>query len=426
MENKITQITRNEIFSFLIKGEINGLSLIHGYGFYYYGRLTCAEFLSRLYDLQEMPSRDSKMKNALEEIRFYTNENSKPKYPYGWIFCDDRFPLVKGSDEQLLDFLCEMFYPNVRNNDSNWRYAFLKINELLRNDGYEFCIKGIESNNAVYGWRRVESKHQITKIDEINSLIAIFNKNGFVLDFSRSDFDNFSYKLIGLNIVSFYGLSGGKSLQAFIDEAKESDVIKLLVALFDRYSNVCSEEEKKEEKYLHNKSIIERWRKESTTLLDAVNFIQTEIVCNLEQRFSSEYMAKQISLMQSTAKENPTECIGKAKEIIESCCKTILEERAVKYDVKLSLTKLVSMCRKTLRVTPQDIDDDVPEADSIRTVLGSLSTIVENINTLRNTYGGGHGKPASYKGLEERHARLAMGCCITLVDFLWTTHERTK
>ena len=35
-------------------------------------------------------------------------------------------------------------------------------------------------------------------------------------------------------------------------------------------------------------------------------------------------------------------------------------------------------------------------------------------------------KSASYKGLEERHAKLAVGSSITLVEFLWCTHERTK
>lgn len=49
------------------------------------------------------------------------------------------------------------------------------------------------------------------------------------------------------------------------------------------------------------------------------------------------------------------------------------------------------------------------------------------INYSVNTnYGSGHGKPASYKGLEERHAKLAVGSSITLVEFLWCTHERTK
>ncbi|WOZ86391.1 MULTISPECIES: abortive infection family protein [Segatella] len=52
--------------------------------------------------------------------------------------------------------------------------------------------------------------------------------------------------------------------------------------------------------------------------------------------------------------------------------------------------------------------------------------MAEGMATLRNSYGSGHGRAASYKGLEERHAKLAVGSSITLVEFLWCTHERTK
>ena len=81
---------------------------------------------------------------------------------------------------------------------------------------------------------------------------------------------------------------------------------------------------------------------------------------------------------------------------------------------------------KLLKVTLQNIDDKLPGADAMRRILGNLSAIAEGMATLRNNYGSGHGKSASYKGLEERHAKLAVGSSITLVEFLWCTHERTK
>lgn len=73
-----------------------------------------------------------------------------------------------------------------------------------------------------------------------------------------------------------------------------------------------------------------------------------------------------------------------------------------------------------------DIDDTIPAAKAIKQILGNLSAITEGIATLRNSYGSGHGRAASYKGLEERHAKLAVGSSILLVEFLWCTHERTK
>ena len=125
-------------------------------------------------------------------------------------------------------------------------------------------------------------------------------------------------------------------------------------------------------------------------------------------------------------KENPTEAIGKAKELIESCCKTILEERNMLLSKDETLGQLTKKVMKLLKVTPNDIDDTIPAAKAMKQILGNLSAIAEGMATLRNSYGSGHGRAASYKGLEERHAKLAVGSSITLVEFLWCTHERTK
>ena len=150
----------------------------------------------------------------------------------------------------------------------------------------------------------------------------------------------------------------------------------------------------------------------------------TEIVENLKIRFSSEYMNSQLDLMKIMQSENPTEAIGKAKELIESCCKTILEDNNITINKKWNLVQLVDTTVKYLKVTPKDVSDSLPEADCIKSILHNLKLIAINISNLRNSYGSGHGKSASYKGLEERHAKLAVGSATVLVDFLWNTHER--
>ena len=81
---------------------------------------------------------------------------------------------------------------------------------------------------------------------------------------------------------------------------------------------------------------------------------------------------------------------------------------------------------KLLKITPNNIDDTIPAAKAMKQILGNLSAIADGMATLRNDYGSGHGKPASFKGLRERHAKLAVGSAITVVEFLWCTHERVK
>ena len=50
----------------------------------------------------------------------------------------------------------------------------------------------------------------------------------------------------------------------------------------------------------------------------------------------------------------------------------------------------------------------------------------DKLAEIRNPFGNGHGKSASFKGLEERHAKLAVGSSITFVDFVWSTYENQK
>ena len=54
----------------------------------------------------------------------------------------------------------------------------------------------------------------------------------------------------------------------------------------------------------------------------------------------------------------------------------------------------------------------------------SSMEVFKEMMELRNKYGSGHGKSSSYKGLQERHAKLAIGASITLVNFLWDSNER--
>ena len=64
-----------------------------------------------------------------------------------------------------------------------------------------------------------------------------------------------------------------------------------------------------------------------------------------------------------------------------------------------------------------------PVSENIKAVLGNLRGISTKLAEIRNPYGSGHGKSASFTGVETRHAKLAVGCSITFVTFLWDTYE---
>lgn len=67
------------------------------------------DFLKRIYDLNSLPSNDSRFENAEGDIWQHTINNDD--YEAGWVFEDDRFQLQNGEDEVLLTFLCAVFHP---------------------------------------------------------------------------------------------------------------------------------------------------------------------------------------------------------------------------------------------------------------------------------------------------------------------------
>ena len=118
----------------------------------------------------------------------------------------------------------------------------------------------------------------------------------------------------------------------------------------------------------------------------------------------------------------PGEAIALAKEIVESCCKLILDDRGVSYQEKADIPELLKLLRKEIQILPQGIKENARAANEIREILTSLGKIAHALGPIRNAYGKGHGRGRDFKGLEPRHARLAVGAASTFVDFVLDRH----
>lgn len=297
--NKISTITRRNIFDF-----------IQVEGFWWSGRLEEVDFLSRMFDLDRMPSYDSRFSNAAGDI-WQHRVNNPNDWEDNWIFYDDRFNLLNCDDSTFLDFLCEMIHPLVRVDSS-----------------------------------------------EVNKMLQIFNDNLKVDNFELVEKTRISNKPI---FVGRLKITGKDSI-----EKKGQDIKKILTA---------------------------------------------------------DYVSQQINLMESSIENSPHISIGLAKELIETSCKSIFEERDVNYDKNWDLTKLMKETTKLLKLTPDDIPNEAKAASSIKQILGSLSSVVQGIGEVRNEYGSGHGKDGKFKGLQPRHAKLAVGAASTLAIYLLETHK---
>jgi hypothetical protein len=79
-----------------------------------------------------------------------------------------------------------------------------------------------------------------------------------------------------------------------------------------------------------------------------------------------------------------------------------------------------------LKLVPEDIPNAAKASSTIKNLLSSLVIIVQGVAELRNLYGTGHGPEGRAKGLELRHANLAVGSSMTLVTFLFDTYKQRK
>ena len=295
----ISQITRRDIVDALVIEKVN-----------WAGRLEESEFLSRLFNLGELPSYDPRFRNAAGDILQHRVYNPLD-WSDDWVFYDDRFNIFNGDDELFLRFLCETVHPVVRSDPTEAERLVQLYNSHLSNDGFQLVEKSRISGRPIY---------------------------------------------VGRNI-------GIASIPA-ISAAKET-------------------------------------------------FSGTDLT----------YVMQQITRMESAVNSDPGLAIGTAKELVETCCKTILDERGISVSDSLDLSQLVKTTSKELKLTRDDISDQAKAAETIKRLLSNLATITQGISELRNRYGTGHGKSAGSKGLSSRHAKLAVGAASTLAVFLAETHH---
>lgn len=137
---QITEATRRSLFDRLT---LEGVT--------WYGRLSEPEFLDRIYPLAELPSYDYRFKNAAGDV--FQHRIMNDDWSRDWIFADDRFDLLRGDDETLLRFLCEMVHPVVRPHTEEVERLCAIFNEALGVDGFEIVETERMSGKPIFRGR---------------------------------------------------------------------------------------------------------------------------------------------------------------------------------------------------------------------------------------------------------------------------------
>jgi hypothetical protein len=245
---------------------------------------------------------------------------------------------------------------------------------------------------------------------------------GYVLNFSDRTFGEFISEAVDRDIHSEkYTTGGGSKANKFRTFWKvESDYMvgKLILALVDYEGtlNLTPDEEAK--------ARAEKCRHIATRLLAGGPSLTP--LKEHAKVLNANHLAEQIRRLEASVESDPSLAIGTAKELVETCCKTILAERGKPVTGTPDVSTLTKETLKELKLVPEGIPDAARGADVIKRLLSNLGTIGNGLAELRGLYGTGHGKDGSSKGLSARHAKLAVGAASTLAVFLFETHKETK
>ncbi|MFM9539868.1 Shedu anti-phage system protein SduA domain-containing protein [Streptomyces turgidiscabies] len=135
---RITTLTRRDIVDYLT-----------GEGGPWWGRLEEIDFLGSLYDLDRLPSTDSRYTTAREDIIQHRVNNPRD-WDDDWVFKYPEFQLHEGPDEVFLAFLARFVYPEVQPDVDHASQRVAKLNRLLGPDGWTLRPFKFISERPVY------------------------------------------------------------------------------------------------------------------------------------------------------------------------------------------------------------------------------------------------------------------------------------
>lgn len=123
------------------------------------GRFSETDFLSRLYDLSELPSYDRRSTTAAGDIA--THRESFRDWEDDWVFYDDRFDLLRCPDDEFLRFLAESVHPVVRPSAEQTEWIVDMYNDQLRVDGWQLVPADEISGRPVFQGQRIDAVPEV-------------------------------------------------------------------------------------------------------------------------------------------------------------------------------------------------------------------------------------------------------------------------
>lgn len=132
----------------------------------------------------------------------------------------------------------------------------------------------------------------------------------------------------------------------------------------------------------------------------------------------------QIEAIEEAIHERPALVFDLSKALVDTICKTILDELGVGYDNDFDTPRLLRETLTQLRLFPSGHGSLSEATESIRKTVNGLMTTVFGLCDLRTREGmASHGREAFSVNLEPVQAFLAAGAADTVAAFLWNIHR---
>ena len=134
-----------------------------------------------------------------------------------------------------------------------------------------------------------------------------------------------------------------------------------------------------------------------------------------------------VEALEEAVVKNPGLAFDLAKVLIESTCRTVLQERSVHFGDREDLPKLFRSAIQYLPFLPVGTSDAVEVRSSLQQTLQGLSTAIQGICELRNQCGfASHGSGEPRPAMEGIQALLAAQAADTIVGFLHRVHRQDR
>lgn len=137
-----------------------------------------------------------------------------------------------------------------------------------------------------------------------------------------------------------------------------------------------------------------------------------------------EIIDQQVRALENAIEQVPDFAFDLAKTLIESVCKTILEDIGRPADPNWDAPKIMRETTTWLSMLPSGHPNPAKARESLTKTLNGLHTTVQGLCELRNDYGlASHGRDGFSARLDIRQATLAAQAADTIVSFLYRIHR---